>query len=120
MSILGTIEVDLGKVAHVFVVGAKALKNALVAAAREEEKIAPEVQAVENVANKVVGEIYPGADVVAVAIEAVVSKALAAVDALGNAAADNGLSVSLDAAAVQAVKAALPIVKAQAQTTPGS
>lgn len=120
MSILGTIEADLGKVARAFVTGAHALKNALVAAAHEEEKIAPEVQAVENVANKVVGEIYPGADVVAAAIEAVIGKALAAVDALGSAAAGNGLNVQLDAAAVEAVKAALPIVKAQAQTTPGS
>lgn len=120
MSILVTIETDLGKVAHAFVTGAAKLKGALVWAAGEEEKIAPEVQAVEDVANKVIGQIYPGADVVAAGIEAALAKVFDAVDKLGGAAADNGLNVTLDTAAIQAVQAALPIVKAQAQTTPGS
>lgn len=120
MSFLVTIETDLGKVGHAFVVGASKLKGALVWAAGEEEKIAPEVAAVENVVNKVVAQIYPGADVVAAAIEAVFGKALDAIDKLGEAAGSNGTNVPLDVAAVNAVKAALPIVKAQAQTTPGS
>lgn len=120
MSILVSVETDLGKVAHAFVVGAEKMKAALVTAAAAEEKLAPEVAAIENVANEVIAEIYPGADKVAAAIEASFAKVLAAVDALGGAAADNGLSVQLDVGAVNAVKAALPIIKAQAQTTPGS
>lgn len=120
MSILGTIETDLGKVGHAFVVGAEKLKGALVWAAGEEQKIAPEVTAVENVVNKVLGQIYPGSDVVAAAFEAAMAKVFDAVDKLGGAAAGDGLNVTLDTAAIQAVQAALPIVKAQAQTTPGS
>jgi hypothetical protein len=120
MSILVSIETDLAKVAHAFVRGAHALKSALVWAAKEEEKIAPEVAAIENVANTVVGAIYPGADKVALAIEAVFAKALTAVEDLGSAAAADGLNIQLDTAAVQAVKDALPIVKAQSKTTPGS
>jgi hypothetical protein len=120
LSILVQIETDLAKVGHAFVLGAEKLKAALVWAAHEEEKIAPEVAAVENVVNSVVDTIYPGAGKVALAIEAVFGKALEAVDKLGTAAGANGLDVTLDAAAVQAIKDALPIVKAQAATTPGS
>lgn len=120
MGILVTIETDLGKVAHAFTTGAAKLKSALMWAAGEEQKIAPEVAVIEGVANQVVGQIYPGADKVAAAIESVVAKAFAAVESLGSAAAADGLNVQLDAAAVNAVKAALPIVKAQAATTPGS
>jgi hypothetical protein len=120
MSILVAIETDLAKVAHAFVLGASKLKEALIWAAGEEKKIAPEVAAVENVANAVVASIYPGADKVAIAIEAVFAKALDAVSSLGDAATADAMSIQLDVAAVAAVKAALPIVKAQAATTPGS
>jgi hypothetical protein len=120
MSILVSIETDLGKIGHAFVVGAAKLKAALVWAAQQEEKIAPEVAAVENVVNNVVGQVYPGADTVARAIEAVFGKALDAVDALGAAASLDGTSIPLDVAAVNLVKAALPIVKAQSRTQPGS
>lgn len=120
MSILLTIETDLGKVGHAFVVGAEKLKAALIWAAGEEQKIAPEVAAVENVVNSVIATIYPGADKVALAIEAVFARALDAVSKLGPAAAADAMNVPLDIAAVNALKAALPIVKAQSLTTPGS
>lgn len=120
MSILVTIETDLGKVAHAFVTGASKLKGALVWAAGMEKKIAPEVAALENIANAVVGAIYPGAATVALAIELVLGKAFEEVVKLGEAASANGLSITLDIAALNALKAALPIVKAQSQTTPGS
>lgn len=120
MSILVSIETDLGKVGHAFVVGASKLKGALIWAAGMEQKIAPEVAAVENVANSVVAAIYPGADKVAIAIEAVFGKALDAISKLGDAAAANGMTIALDVTAVNALKVALPIVQAQSQTTPGS
>lgn len=120
MSLLVTIETDLGKVGHAFVVGASKLKGALVWAAGMEKKIAPEIAEIERVANSVVGAIYPGAEVVAVAIETVLAKAFDAVERLGEAAVANGLTITLDIDALNALKAALPIVRAQSQTTPGS
>lgn len=120
MSILVQVETDLAKVGHAFVKGATELKAALTWAAGEEQALAPEITAVENVVNKVVAAVYPGSDVVAAAIEAVFAKALSAVDALGAAASADAVNVELDTAAVNAVKAALPIVKTQAQTQPGS
>lgn len=120
MGLGATIEADLGKVGHAFVMGASKLKAALLWAASQEQTIAPEVAAVESVANVVVGQIYPGAEVVATAIESAMSKVFNAVDAAGAAAGANAMNVELDVATVQAIKAALPTVKAQAQTTPGS
>lgn len=120
MSILVSIETDLGKVGHAFVTGASKLKAVLIWAAGEETKIAPEIAAVENVANAVAAAIYPGADKVALAIEAVFGKALEAVVALGDAATANAMNISLDVDAVNKLKAALPIVKAQAATQPGA
>lgn len=120
MSIIVSIETDLGKVAHAFVVGAEKTKAALVWAAHEVETVEPEIVKVEDVANKMIAQVYPGADVVALAIEAGFGAILDAVDAIGTAAEANGLNVSLDAAAVAKVKAALPIIKAQAKTTPGA
>ncbi len=120
MSIIVTIETDLGKVAHAFTTGAAKLKAALLWAAGEEQKIAPEIAAVESVANSVIGQIYPGADKVALAIETLMANGLAAVESLGAAAGAAGMSVQLDAAAVHALKDALPIVTAQAATTPGA
>lgn len=120
MSILVSIETDLGKVGHAFVLGASKLKSALVWAAGEEQKIAPEVAAVESVANAVAAAIYPGADKVAIAIETVFGKALDAVLALGTAAGSDAMNITLDVDAVNKIKAALTIVQAQAQTTPGS
>ncbi len=120
MSIAVTVETDLGKVGHAFVIGASKLKDVLVWAAREEQKIKPEVTIAEDMLNEVVNAIYPGSDIVAVAIEAVFGKALDAVDALGTAAASDGVNIPLDLSAVAAIKAALPILKAQAKTTPGS
>lgn len=120
MSVLSTIEADLGKVGHAFVVGAEKLKAAIIGAAGVVDKAQPEIQVIEGVANSVVAQIYPGADLVAKAIEAAMAKAFAAVDALGAASTANGLNVQLDQAAVDAVKAALPTVKTQATTTPGS
>lgn len=120
MSILDSVKTDLGKVGHAFVVGAHALKSALAWAAGEEQAIAPQIAAVEAVANKVVAAIYPGAEVVAIAIEGVMSKVFAAIDAAGAAAGAAGMNVELDVATVNAIKAALPIVKSQAMTTPGS
>lgn len=120
MGLGDTLKADLGKVGHAFVVGAKALKSALIWAAGQEQKIAPEVAAVESVANKVVAAIYPGAEVVAIAIETVMNHVFAAVDAAGAAALQNGMDITLDIATLDALKAALPIVKAQSLTTPGS
>ena len=120
MSILGTIEADLGKVGHAFVVGAEKLKAAIVGAAGVVDKAEPEIKVIEDLANGVVAQIYPGAGVVAQAIEAAMSKVFTAIDAAGAAASANGLNLQLDQATVDAVKAALPTVKAQAQTTPGS
>lgn len=120
MTLFQTIQVDLGKVAHAFVVGAAKVKAAVIWAAGQEPKIAAEVAAVEAVANSLINQVYPGADVVAVAIEGVFGHILDAVEKAGPAAGANGMDVTLDTALVNAVKAALPIVKAQAQTTPGS
>jgi hypothetical protein len=120
MSILGTIEADLGKVAHAFASGAAKLKAAIIGAAGVIDKAEPEIQVIEGLANGVVAQIYPGAEIVVKAIEAAMSKIFTAVDAAGAAATANGLSLQLDQATVDAVKAALPTVKTQAQTTPGS
>lgn len=115
-----SIGADLGKVGHAFVVGAEKLKAAILWAAGEEKKIAPEVTTLETIANAVVGSIYPGADLVLVAIESTMSKVFNAVDATGDAATADGLNIQLDLATIAAIKAALPTVKAQAVTTPGS
>lgn len=120
MSIITAVEAGWGKVAHAFVVGAATLKNVIITASKDLKAAQPEIAEVEAVANTIVQAIYPGAEVVAVGIEAVLDKAFAAVEAAGDAAAANGLSLTLDAATVAAIKAALPIVKAQAATTPGS
>lgn len=120
MSIGATIEADLGKVAHVFVVGASDLKKVVIAAENAVKAAQPAIQTAESIANEVAAAIYPGSEVVLVAIEAILSKAFNAVDAAGDAAAANGLNLQLDEATVTAIKAALPIVKVQAATTPGS
>lgn len=120
MSFIGTIETDLGKVSHAFVIGAQKLKAAIIATAGVVDKAQPEIAVIEGVANGVVDMIYPGADIVARAIEAAMAKVFDAVDAAAAAATADGLNVQLDQAAVDAVKAALPNVKAQAATTPGS
>ena len=120
MSILSTIEADLGKVGHAFVVGAAKLKAVIIQAAGVVDKAEPEIKVIEDLANGVVEQIYPGAGLVAVGIEAAMAKVFAAVDAAGAAASANGLSLQLDQATVDAVKAALPTVKTQAATTPGS
>jgi hypothetical protein len=120
MSVLKTVETDLGKVGHAFVIGAEKLNAAIVGAETALKKAAPEVATVESIVNIVVDDIYPGAGVVARAIETAAAKAFDAVDALGDATTADGLNIQLDQAAVEAIKAALPTVKAQAQTTPGS
>lgn len=120
MSILVTIETDLGKVGHAFVLGAEKTKAALIWAAGEEPKLAADAAVVESLANNFIVQVYPGAGLVAAAIEAVFGKALDAVVALGDAASSDALNIQLDTAAVAAVKAALPVVQAQAKTTPGS
>jgi hypothetical protein len=120
MGIGATIEADLGKVGHAFVVGAEKLKAAIVGAAGVLDKAQPEIATIEALANGVAEQIYPGAGVVATAIETAMSKVFAAVDAAGTAAASNGLNLQLDQATVTAIQAALPTVKAQAATTPGS
>lgn len=120
MSILKTIETDLGKVGHAFAVGAQKLKAAVISAENFIKKEQPEIATIENIANAVVDAVYPGADVVTRAIEAGMAAVFNAVNATGDAAATDGLNIQLDLAAVQAIKAALPTVKAQAQTTPGS
>jgi methyl coenzyme M reductase alpha subunit len=114
------LETDLGKVGHAFVVGSEKLKAALLRAENLITAAAPEIAIVENVINNVVDEIYPGAGKVSTAIELGMSKVFSAVDAAGAAAGANGLSVTLDDATVIAIKAALPLVKAQAQSTPGA
>lgn len=115
-----SVSADLGKVGHAFVVGAEKLKAAVIAASSFLQKEAPEVATLEALANGVAETIYPGASTVATSIEAVLGKVFDAVDAAGDAASANGLSLTLDQATVTAIKAALPIVKAQAVTTPGS
>ncbi len=109
-----------GKVAHAFTIGAKELKSAIIAAAGVIDKSEPEIATIEALANGVVAQIYPGAGLVTAAIEAGMGKLFAAVDAAGEAASANGLSLQLDEATVTAIKAALPSVKEQAATTPGS
>ena len=120
MSIATVIETDLGKVAHVFVTGASKLKAAIHWAASQEQKIAPEVAAVENVANALADQIYPGAGTVAAAIEAGMEKLFVAVDSTDAAMQANLVNIGLDQAAINSLKAALPIVKAQAATVPGA
>jgi hypothetical protein len=109
-----------GKVAHAFTTGAKELKSAIIAAAGVIGKSEPEIAQIEALANGVVAQIYPGAGLVAQAIEAGMGKIFATVDAAGEAASANGLNLQLDQATVDAIKAALPHVKAQAATTPGA
>jgi hypothetical protein len=111
---------SLGSVAHAFVLGAEKLKSALITAENLIKKDAPQIAEAETLANAVVSQIYPGAAPVTAAIEAGMAKIFDAVDAAGDAAVANGLSVSLDTATVAAIKAALPMVKAQAATVPGS
>jgi len=120
MSVATVIETDLGKVAHVFVTGASKLKAAIHWAASQEQKIAPEVAAVENVANALADQIYPGADVVAKAIEAGMAKLFAAVDSTDAAMQANLANIGLDQTAIATIKEAVPIVKAQATTVPGA
>lgn len=120
MSFLTTIETDLGKVGHAFVVGAEKLKAAIIGAAGVVDKAAPEIKVIEDLANGVVAQIYPGASIVMAAIEAGMAKVFEAVDSASSAASANGLSLTLDMATVAKIQAALPTVKAQAQTTPGS
>lgn len=120
MSILATVEADLGKVAHAFTTGAEKLKAAIIGAAGVIDKAEPEIATIETVANGVVAQIYPGAGLVAASIEAVMAKVFSAIDAAGAAAAANGMNLQLDQATVDAVKAALPTVKTQAATVPGS
>lgn len=115
-----SIEADLGKVGHAFVVGAEKLKAAIVAAENDLKKAMPAILQGESIAASVVEDIYPGAASVVTAIETAMSKVFDVVDSAGDAASADGLTISLDAATVAAVKAALPIVKAQAATTPGS
>jgi hypothetical protein len=120
MSLLTTIEADLGKVGHAFVIGAVKLKAVIIQAAGVVDKAEPEIKVIEDLANGVAEQIYPGAGLVMAAIEAGMNKVFNAVDAAGAAAAADGLNLQLDAATVAAIKAALPTVKAQAATTPGS
>lgn len=120
MGFLDTVEKDLGKVAHAFVVGASKLKAAIIGAAGLVDKAEPEIKVIEDLANSVVAQIYPEASIVALAIEAALNKVFTAVDAAAAAAAVDGLNVSLDIATVNAIKAALPQIKAQAATVPGS
>ena len=114
------VETDLGKVGHAFVMGAEKVKSAVMTAAAAIAKDGPQIAEAETIANSVAAAIYPGSAGVLAAVEGVLSKVFAAVDAAGAAAGANGLSVSLDVATVNAEKAALPTVKAQAATTPGS
>lgn len=120
MGIMDVLKTDLGKVAHAFVVGAEKLKAAVIGAAGEVEKIKPEIAIIEGIANQVANAVYPGAGVVMVAVETVLDKIFTAVEAAGEAGTANGLNVTLDIATVNAIKDALPIVKKQAMTTPGS
>jgi hypothetical protein len=120
MSIMDTVKADLGKVAHAFVVGAEKLKLAVTGAASEIDKLKPEIAIAEGIANSVANAIYPGSGVVLAAIESALGRVFDAVDAAGEAGTANGLNISLDIATVNAIKAALPHVKAQAMTTPGS
>lgn len=109
-----------GKVAHDFVVGAEKLKAAIVWAGSNAPKIEAEADTIAAIGEGVAAQIYPGADVVGKAIQLVMDKALNAVAVTGEAASANGLNLALDAEAVAAIRAALPIVKTQAVTTPGS
>lgn len=120
MSGLTTIETDLGKVGHAFVIGAEKLKAAIIGAAGVIDKAAPEIATIEGVANSVAEQIYPGAGLVAGAIEGAMSKVFTAVDSAAAAAGADGMNIQLDQATVTAIKAALPTVKAQATTTPGA
>lgn len=120
MSIESSIKADLGAVARVFVTGAADLKKVIISAENAVKGAGPAVAEAETIANQVANAIYPGADTVLTAVEAVLSKVFNAIDAAGDAAASDGLNVQLDTATVAAVKAALPTVKAQAATTPGS
>lgn len=120
MSVLTTIEADLGKVGHAFVTGASKLKAVIIATAGVVDKNESEIATIEGVANQVVAQIYPGAELVAIAIEGTMAKVFDAIDKAAAAAGADGMNVQLDSATVAAIKAALPTVKAQASTTPGA
>lgn len=120
MSVGSAIEADLGKVAHAFVVGASDLKKVVIAAENAVKGAGPAITEAETIADSVVDAIYPGSQVVLTAIQGILSKVFNAIDAAGDAAAADGLNVQLDTATVAAVKAALPTVKVQAATVPGS
>lgn len=120
MSILNTVETDLGKVGHAIVMDAEKVKAAIMKVASSTPAIQNDAATIELVINGVLAEVAPGAAVIAAAIEAVVSKVFSAIDALGSAAAADAMNVSLDVATVKAVKAALPSVKAAAAPAPAA
>ncbi len=109
-----SIEADLGKAAHDIAVGAEKVKAAVIKVSSTLGKDAPDIQKAEALAVGVAESLSPGAAAVVQAIIAAAGKVFAAVDAAGDAASANGLSLSLDTATLAAVKAALPAVKVQA------
>lgn len=118
MSVLSSIENGLGKVAHVFVVGAAKLKSVTLSALKAVEGSENKVDQIEAIAQKIVDDVYPDADVVMQAIEKLTNEVFAGIKA-----ADAGLSsltVTFSPEATAAAKAALPVVEVQAETTPGS
>lgn len=107
-SFFGAVVADIVKAAHAF----KAEIEKMAAAAPGVQKV---VDQYAGDAGLILGAVgLPQAEAVeAVAIKAI-DAVFAAVEAAGEAAAANGLSVSLDSATVAAVKAILPQIKALA------
>lgn len=119
--IVQTVETDLGKVAHAFASGAKVLKSEIILAETKlSGSVGTDIATAEKIANAVAEQIYPGSAIVLTAIEKGMASLFNAIDTAADAAQANGLNISLDVATVAAIKAALPIVKTQALTTPGS
>ena len=104
--ILTSIENAFKKAAHDAVVAAKAIEAVAVKIATS-----PKLVASEAAANAVLGEVDPAAATVAETAEALLAKACAAVQSIGNAAAAGGVNITLDSTAVADVKAVIAATK---------
>lgn len=120
MSVITSIQITLGKVGHAFATGASKLKAAIITAAKDIDGAKPEIATITKVAENIVEEIYPGSAVVVNAFEAGMDKLFDILDKADAAAEANLLNIGFDQVTIDAIKTALPIIKAQAVTTPGS
>ena len=104
--ILTSIENAFKKAAHDIVVAAKAIEAVAV-----KISTSPKLVASEAAANAVLDEVDPAAATVAETAEALLAKACAAVQSIGNAAAAGGGNITLDSTAVADVKAVIAATK---------